>query len=183
MLAAAERPLIVAGGGIINADAADLLVEFAELTRRPGGPDADGLGHASPTTTALMAGMVGPADLAPLRQRHHAGLRLRARHRQPVGQPAHRRPGHLHARAGRSCTSTSSPPRSAGSSRPTTASSPTPGPRSSCSSRSPASAGDAGRLPDRTAWVEECQAAQAHACSAAPTSTTCRSSRSGCTRR
>src|SRR5579872_3665504 len=30
MLAAAERPLIVAGGGIINADAADLLVEFAE---------------------------------------------------------------------------------------------------------------------------------------------------------
>ena len=30
MLAAAERPLIVAGGGIINADAADLLVELAE---------------------------------------------------------------------------------------------------------------------------------------------------------
>lgn len=32
MLQAAERPLIVAGGGIINADACDLLVEFAELT-------------------------------------------------------------------------------------------------------------------------------------------------------
>ena len=31
MLQAAERPLIVAGGGIINADAADLLVELAEL--------------------------------------------------------------------------------------------------------------------------------------------------------
>src|SRR3954462_9432605 len=30
MLLAAERPLIVAGGGIINADAADLLVELAE---------------------------------------------------------------------------------------------------------------------------------------------------------
>src|SRR3954469_545720 len=30
MLAAAERPIIVAGGGIINADAADLLSEFAE---------------------------------------------------------------------------------------------------------------------------------------------------------
>src|SRR6266700_3084105 len=30
MLNAAERPLIVAGGGIINADASDLLVEFAE---------------------------------------------------------------------------------------------------------------------------------------------------------
>src|SRR5204862_7978133 len=30
MMATAERPLIVAGGGVINADAADLLVEFAE---------------------------------------------------------------------------------------------------------------------------------------------------------
>src|SRR5688572_15469879 len=30
-----ERPLIVAGGGIINADACDLLVEFAELTGTP----------------------------------------------------------------------------------------------------------------------------------------------------
>jgi tartronate-semialdehyde synthase len=35
MLAAAERPIIVAGGGIINADAADLLTEFAELTDTP----------------------------------------------------------------------------------------------------------------------------------------------------
>ena len=51
MLQAAERPLIVAGGGIINADASALLVEFAETDRRAGDPDADGLGHASPTTT------------------------------------------------------------------------------------------------------------------------------------
>src|SRR5207249_10580031 len=35
MLDEAERPLIVAGGGIINADASDLLVEFAELTGIP----------------------------------------------------------------------------------------------------------------------------------------------------
>src|SRR3546814_3156483 len=35
MLNAAERPLIVAGGGIINADAASLLVEFAEVTGIP----------------------------------------------------------------------------------------------------------------------------------------------------
>ena len=35
MLAAAERPLIMAGGGVINADAADLLVELAELTGTP----------------------------------------------------------------------------------------------------------------------------------------------------
>ncbi|MEL6078720.1 glyoxylate carboligase, partial [Stenotrophomonas maltophilia] len=32
LLDQAERPLLVAGGGVINADASDLLVEFAELT-------------------------------------------------------------------------------------------------------------------------------------------------------
>src|ERR1700742_912578 len=31
MLDAADRPLIVAGGGVINADASDLLVQFAEI--------------------------------------------------------------------------------------------------------------------------------------------------------
>ena len=35
MLNAAERPLIVAGGGIINADASAPLVEFAEITGVP----------------------------------------------------------------------------------------------------------------------------------------------------
>ena len=35
MLNEAERPLIVAGGGIINADASDLLVEFAETLTFP----------------------------------------------------------------------------------------------------------------------------------------------------
>jgi len=35
MLMSAEKPLIVAGGGIINADAANLLVEFAEITGYP----------------------------------------------------------------------------------------------------------------------------------------------------
>src|SRR5690348_17050259 len=34
-LLAAERPVIVAGGGVIGADACDLLVEFAELTQTP----------------------------------------------------------------------------------------------------------------------------------------------------
>src|SRR6201993_1001785 len=58
MLAAAERPLIVAGGGIINADAADLLVEFAELTDTPVVPTLMGWG-ALPDDHRLMAGMVG----------------------------------------------------------------------------------------------------------------------------
>ncbi|MCV2487743.1 glyoxylate carboligase [Geodermatophilus sp. YIM 151500] len=58
LLAAAERPLIVAGGGIINADAADLLVEFAELTGVPVIPTLMGWG-AIPDDHPLMAGMVG----------------------------------------------------------------------------------------------------------------------------
>jgi tartronate-semialdehyde synthase len=58
MLAAADKPLIVAGGGILNADAADLLVEFAELTGVPVIPTLMGWG-AIPDDHPLMAGMVG----------------------------------------------------------------------------------------------------------------------------
>ena len=58
MLYAAERPLIVAGGGIINADASDLLVEFAELTGVPVIPTLMGWGTI-PDDHPLMAGMVG----------------------------------------------------------------------------------------------------------------------------
>lgn len=58
MLQVAERPLIVAGGGIINADACDLLVEFAELTGVPVVPTLMGWG-AIPDDHPLMAGMVG----------------------------------------------------------------------------------------------------------------------------
>jgi tartronate-semialdehyde synthase len=58
MLTAAERPLIVAGGGIINADACELLVEFAEITGVPVIPTLMGWG-AIPDDHPLMAGMVG----------------------------------------------------------------------------------------------------------------------------
>src|SRR3546814_5519784 len=58
MLNAAERPLIVAGGGIINADAASLLVEFAEVTGIPVIPTLMGWGSI-PDDHPLMAGMVG----------------------------------------------------------------------------------------------------------------------------
>jgi tartronate-semialdehyde synthase len=58
MLVASERPLIVAGGGVINADAAGLLVELAELTGTPVVPTLMGWG-AIPDDHALMAGMVG----------------------------------------------------------------------------------------------------------------------------
>ena len=58
MLMAAEKPLIVAGGGIINADASDLLVEFAELTGLPVIPTLMGWGTI-PDDHPLMAGMCG----------------------------------------------------------------------------------------------------------------------------
>jgi tartronate-semialdehyde synthase len=58
MLNASARPLIVAGGGIINADACDLLVEFAELTGVPVIPTLMGWGSI-PDDHPLMAGMVG----------------------------------------------------------------------------------------------------------------------------
>ena len=58
MLAAAERPLLVSGGGVVNADAADLLVEFAELTGVPVVPTLMGWGTI-PDDHELNAGMVG----------------------------------------------------------------------------------------------------------------------------
>src|SRR5213592_1639671 len=58
LLAAAERPLIVAGGGIINADASELLVELAELLNVPVVPTLMGWG-AIPDDHPLMAGMAG----------------------------------------------------------------------------------------------------------------------------
>ncbi|MFI6961455.1 glyoxylate carboligase [Streptomyces sp. NPDC050255] len=58
MLNASERPLLVAGGGIINADAPELLVEFAELTGIPVVPTLMGWGIIA-DDHALNAGMVG----------------------------------------------------------------------------------------------------------------------------
>ncbi|GHC29359.1 glyoxylate carboligase [Aidingimonas halophila] len=58
MLNDAERPLLVAGGGIINADASDKLVELAELTGVPVIPTLMGWGTI-PDDHPLMAGMAG----------------------------------------------------------------------------------------------------------------------------
>ncbi|MHA7682236.1 glyoxylate carboligase [Cupriavidus sp. PET2-C1] len=58
MLNAAERPLIVCGGGVINADAAELLVEFAELVNVPVVPTLMGWGVLA-DDHPLQAGMVG----------------------------------------------------------------------------------------------------------------------------
>jgi tartronate-semialdehyde synthase len=58
MLNDAERPLLVAGGGIFNADAAAQLQTFAELTGVPVVPTLMGWG-AIPDDHELMVGMVG----------------------------------------------------------------------------------------------------------------------------
>ncbi|WP_433005087.1 glyoxylate carboligase [Kribbella sp. CA-294648] len=58
MLNEAERPLIVSGGGVINADGAELLVEFAELVGVPVVPTLMGWGSI-PDDHPLAAGMVG----------------------------------------------------------------------------------------------------------------------------
>ena len=58
MLNASERPLIVAGGGVINADASELLVQFAEIMDIPVIPTLMGWGSI-PDNHPLMAGMCG----------------------------------------------------------------------------------------------------------------------------
>ena len=58
MLNESERPLLVSGGGIINADASDLLVQFAEISGVPVIPTLMGWGTI-PDDHPLMAGMVG----------------------------------------------------------------------------------------------------------------------------
>jgi tartronate-semialdehyde synthase len=132
MLNAAERPLIVAGGGIINADASDLLVEFAEVTGVPVVPTLMGWGTI-PDDHPLMVGMAG------LQTSHRYGNATmlasdhRPGHRQPLGQPPHRLSTSTR-RAAASPMSTSSRRRSAASSCPISASPPMRARRSSCSS-------------------------------------------------
>ncbi|MGA7816951.1 glyoxylate carboligase [Caballeronia sp.] len=58
MLNASERPLIVSGGGVLNAAAEDLLVEFAEILNVPVIPTLMSWG-AIPDDHPLMVGMAG----------------------------------------------------------------------------------------------------------------------------
>jgi tartronate-semialdehyde synthase len=58
MMMEAERPVIIAGGGVVNAEASELLVEFAELTGVPVIPTLMGWGTIA-DDHPLNAGMVG----------------------------------------------------------------------------------------------------------------------------
>ena len=113
-LAAARRPVLYAGGGVTNADAADELRELAALTGAPGDDDADG---------ARRVPRLRPAVARDARHARHAGRQLGdgrgrpdRRHRRPLRRPRDRRAGRVRAAARRSCTSTSTRPRSARSS-------------------------------------------------------------------
>jgi tartronate-semialdehyde synthase len=58
LLLASERPVLIAGGGVINAEASELLVELAELTQTPVIPTLMGWGTI-PDDHPLNAGMMG----------------------------------------------------------------------------------------------------------------------------
>jgi tartronate-semialdehyde synthase len=58
LLIAAQRPVLIAGGGIINAEASEQLVELAELTQTPVIPTLMGWGTI-PDDHPLNAGMMG----------------------------------------------------------------------------------------------------------------------------
>ena len=58
LLNAAERPLLISGGGVINANATPLMLEFAELVNVPVVPTLMGWGTV-PDDHPLMVGMVG----------------------------------------------------------------------------------------------------------------------------
>jgi tartronate-semialdehyde synthase len=58
MMAEAKRPVLISGGGVISADASDLLAEFAEITQTPVIPTLMGWGSI-PDDHPLHAGMVG----------------------------------------------------------------------------------------------------------------------------
>jgi len=180
MLTAAEHPLLVAGGGIINADAADLLVELAEVTGVPVVPTLMGWGTI-PDDHPLHAGMVG------LQTSHRYGnatmlesdFVLGIGNGGRTGIPAGSTPT---PRAAPSYTSTSSRPRSVACSRPTTRSCPTPGRPSRPSSRWPRSGRTTPASPTTACGPSRASSARGR-CSARRRSTSCRSSRSASTRR
>ena len=179
MLAAAERPIIVAGGGIINADAADLLIEFAELTGTPVVPTLMGWG-ALPDDHRLMAGMAGLqtahryGNATVLASDFVLGIGNRWANRHTGGAGHLHRGPHVRARRHRA-----DPDRPGV--RPRLRHRLRRQGRARAVHRGGAGA-RAGRC--RTAAPGSSSAATGgRPCSAAPTSTTCRSSRSGCTRR
>jgi tartronate-semialdehyde synthase len=180
MLSASERPLIVAGGGIVNADAAALLVQLAETLDVPVVPTLMGWGTI-PDDHRLMAGMAG------LQTAHRYGnaTLLASDFVMGIGNRwANRHTGGLDVyRAGRMFVHVDIEPTQIGRIfTPTTPSCPTRRPRWSAWSRWPGSVAPPARCPTaRRGWTTAPSGRRP--CTAVPTSRTCRSSHSASTRR
>ncbi|EWS64100.1 Glyoxylate carboligase [Hydrogenophaga sp. T4] len=123
MLTAAEKPLIVAGGGIINADASELLVELAELTGVPVIPTLMAWGTIPTTTRSWPAcAACRPATATAMRPCWRATSCSASATAGPTATPARSRST---PRVARLCTWTSNRPRSAACSTRIWASCPT----------------------------------------------------------
>ena len=113
LLGEAERPLIYAGGGVINGEASEELREFAGDFGHPGGDDADGhrrLRHHEPLSLRML-GMHGTAFANYAVEDCDFLIAIGARFDDRVAGSAGVRPQREASR-----TSTSTPPRSARSS-------------------------------------------------------------------
>ena len=156
MLNAADRPLIVAGGGIINADASDLLTEFAEITGIPVIPTLMGWGTI-PDDHPLMAGMCG------LQTSHRYGNAnlLASDFVLGVGNRwANRHTGNVPTYTeGRTFVHVDIEPTQIGRvfAPRISASSRMPVQHSSCSSMSPPNGRRRAKLKDWSSWAEECR--------------------------
>ena len=180
VLAAGERPVIVAGGGIINADAADLLVEFAELVDVPVIPTLMGWG-AIPDDHRLMAGMAGLQTS----QRYGNENLLASDVVLGIGNRwANRHTGGLETYThGRTFVHVDIEPTQIGRVfTPDLGIASDAGAALELFVEVARERRGAGQLPDRGAGSQSAPSASGPCC-AARTSTTCRSSRSGCTRR
>ena len=183
MLFAAERPLLISGGGVINAEASAHLVRLAELTNTPVIPTLMGWGTI-PDDHPLNAGMMGLQTQTRYGNATFLSERLRARHREPVGESANRQSRRFIPKVAPSCTSISSRPKSGRvfQSRISVSSSDAARSARKRSWRKSAQRAEVAlRLPDRTPiGRREVRRSVSARCCARPISTTCRSNRSGC---
>ena len=111
LIADARRPVLYVGGGVLKAGATDGAAPAGRADRHPGGHHADGARRVPGQPPAAP----GHARHARHGRRGHRAAEGRParRARRPVRRPGHRQAGHASRRTRRSCTPTSTRPRSA----------------------------------------------------------------------
>ena len=116
-IAAAERPILYVGGGVLNAHATDELLELAEIGPPAGRDDADGEERVPGDARAALR-LAGHARAEVVELGAEQGRPARRR-RRALRRPRDRQALRVRARARRSSISTSTPPRSTSSATPT----------------------------------------------------------------